>query len=923
MSDPWSPVLDPSIARACRPTSERRESTQRLSANIYEPDFSTERAFDSFSDFSDYIKTGRCNKCAEPFFRTELDVTKVFREWYDRRGSLSSLTQCKRCSWTSCIACPADTSSRRSFAFASGKFVSWCCHSGRLLVIWMLLCGFDVVYCEMKSKSTEEPEALKKKPQLPPNAEGKGKASVKAGESYHHSGIGYGGTGYSYYGWDDSDDDDYDPEVLPYGIDPEKSGNITSKTNGILSKKPKKSHSKIIGPGRTLSDQKSPAFECQQVMDKLCATIFHLLYQLLPSLERGHTFDLNPPASIAEMLLESKVLDHCSELLSNDSLGDVFLRKSTYDNVFNIIQAWGTHHITADPAVFSGKPKQPDLCNLLTQTYRREITSSHEMAPPIADGLREISKLCSLLLKNTEHHETSYDGSSDKEMLSFYRKISDLWARLSVSAPVSGSEASPVASSRDFAAVSDVTDAQICASHAFSTKIQGQIGSAFGRSKRLVSEINILKTSLPPGIFIRHGESRLDVMKTVIIGPEGSPYENGIWEFDVFCPSEYPNIPPQVSFKTTGGGRHGLNPNLYSDGKVCLSLLGTWQGEPWRPGQSTLLQVLVSLQAMVFCEQPWFNEPGREHSYDKNAANAAAERYNHGLRELTVRLGLLDWLDKMPQIWRDVVEQHFRANADKILRAVIGWSKEKRPDLPPGALDFSPLMGAFYSRGRRSGYRETLPRLHELLQKYGATVALPELPDTEAEAEPRAKKARIESSQGEGSADGANPDMSYLKWGVDFLDEIMGENALPSWEDLYLSLDPLGGATPDFEPSSGLGAYRGGYSFRGRGQVLGAGPGDPTLPPPGAPDRGRGRGRGRGVAEFLAGVGRGRGSNSGAPAPYDPNATYHDFKYGKGRTLGDGEDKTDGGARGGCLGSSRGFGQGYRGGRGGDGNTQL
>jgi ubiquitin-protein ligase len=56
----------------------------------------------------------------------------------------------------------------------------------------------------------------------------------------------------------------------------------------------------------------------------------------------------------------------------------------------------------------------------------------------------------------------------------------------------------------------------------------------------------------------------------------GTPYENGLFEFDVFCDGEFPNKPPLVQFKTTGGGRVGFNPNLYPDGKVCLSLLGTW-----------------------------------------------------------------------------------------------------------------------------------------------------------------------------------------------------------------------------------------------------------------------------------------------------------------------------------------------------------
>lgn len=61
---------------------------------------------------------------------------------------------------------------------------------------------------------------------------------------------------------------------------------------------------------------------------------------------------------------------------------------------------------------------------------------------------------------------------------------------------------------------------------------------------------------------------------------------------------------------------HRFNPNLYADGKVCLSLLGTWHGgdatEKWDPTHSNLQQVLLSIQGMIFIPDPMFNEPGYE-----------------------------------------------------------------------------------------------------------------------------------------------------------------------------------------------------------------------------------------------------------------------------------------------------------------------
>ena len=83
----------------------------------------------------------------------------------------------------------------------------------------------------------------------------------------------------------------------------------------------------------------------------------------------------------------------------------------------------------------------------------------------------------------------------------------------------------------------------------------------------------------------------------------------------MFFPVNYPQQPPKCSFLTTGSGNVrwvinffkqfyssnfllSFNPNLYNDGKSCLSILGTWEGRPeekWSP-LCSLLQVLISIQ---------------------------------------------------------------------------------------------------------------------------------------------------------------------------------------------------------------------------------------------------------------------------------------------------------------------------------------
>ena len=54
-----------------------------------------------------------------------------------------------------------------------------------------------------------------------------------------------------------------------------------------------------------------------------------------------------------------------------------------------------------------------------------------------------------------------------------------------------------------------------------------------------------------------------------------------------------------------------FNPNLYINGKVCLSLINTWNGPKWT-SCNTLSSVLLSIQGLVFNEFPLVNEPGFE-----------------------------------------------------------------------------------------------------------------------------------------------------------------------------------------------------------------------------------------------------------------------------------------------------------------------
>uniref|UniRef100_A0A6N2NM71 E2 ubiquitin-conjugating enzyme n=1 Tax=Salix viminalis TaxID=40686 RepID=A0A6N2NM71_SALVM len=187
-------------------------------------------------------------------------------------------------------------------------------------------------------------------------------------------------------------------------------------------------------------------------------------------------------------------------------------------------------------------------------------------------------------------------------------------------------------------------------------------------AKRIQEEWRILENDLPDSIFVRVYETRMDLLRAVIIGAEGTPYHDGLFFFDVFFPAGYPKVPPLVYYHS-GGLR--LNPNLYNCGKVCLSLLGTWQGnknEKWQPGVSTVLQVLVSIQALILNQKPFFNEPG----YERLSGSANGEKRSQEYSESTFFLSLKTMVYTMrrpPEHFEDFVLGHFFNHANDILVA--------------------------------------------------------------------------------------------------------------------------------------------------------------------------------------------------------------------------------------------------------------
>ena len=210
--------------------------------------------------------------------------------------------------------------------------------------------------------------------------------------------------------------------------------------------------------------------------------------------------------------------------------------------------------------------------------------------------------------------------------------------------------------------------------HSYKDQLSGQAGVLNHKKvSRLAQEMTDAVNSLPcsgsNAMFVCVDKDRCDIIKVLITGVQHTPYASGCFEFDVFCPPDYPDVAPKFTLGTTGNGSIRFNPNLYSNGKVCLSLLGTWSGkggETWS-SSSTLLQVYASIQSLIMTEDVYFNEPGYEESQGTEEGNRLNRGYCNIVRYGTLRYAILQQILTPSPAFENVIRFVLRSYAIKFM----------------------------------------------------------------------------------------------------------------------------------------------------------------------------------------------------------------------------------------------------------------
>uniref|UniRef100_A0A6C0HGH0 UBC core domain-containing protein n=1 Tax=viral metagenome TaxID=1070528 RepID=A0A6C0HGH0_9ZZZZ len=115
--------------------------------------------------------------------------------------------------------------------------------------------------------------------------------------------------------------------------------------------------------------------------------------------------------------------------------------------------------------------------------------------------------------------------------------------------------------------------------------------------RRLNAELKEMTTNPPTNCSAGPINDNMTQWQATIMGPEGSPYQGGIFNLKIDFPENYPFKPPRVMFTTKI-----YHCNINSTGGICLDILKN----QWSPAL-TISKVLLSICSLM--DDPNPNDP--------------------------------------------------------------------------------------------------------------------------------------------------------------------------------------------------------------------------------------------------------------------------------------------------------------------------
>ncbi len=187
-------------------------------------------------------------------------------------------------------------------------------------------------------------------------------------------------------------------------------------------------------------------------------------------------------------------------------------------------------------------------------------------------------------------------------------------------------------------------------------------------TKRVLKDIKNAQEELmkQQGIWYWMDESNMTKGYALLKGPEDTPYDGCLLMFSIQFPTDYPFSPPKVLFQTSDG-KTRFHPNLYVEGKVCLSILGTFPGPSWS-GTQSLNSVLLSILGLLD-KNPLAHEPAYTNGTLLDARHRDyADFVEHQMIQLMI--SQIDGFERNP-------ERHLWSPFEEEVKAILPSLKER------------------------------------------------------------------------------------------------------------------------------------------------------------------------------------------------------------------------------------------------------
>lgn len=144
------------------------------------------------------------------------------------------------------------------------------------------------------------------------------------------------------------------------------------------------------------------------------------------------------------------------------------------------------------------------------------------------------------------------------------------------------------------------------------------------KASRLKRELERFQKNPPSGIHCYLKDSCTDVLEADMIGPQGTPYEEGLFKLEIAVPDRYPFEPPMFKFITKV-----YHPNIDVEGRICLDLLKMPPNGSWKPTVG-LANVLVAIQVLLQSpnpDDPLMADIGEEYRNNKEEFERKAKEF--------------------------------------------------------------------------------------------------------------------------------------------------------------------------------------------------------------------------------------------------------------------------------------------------------